>query len=86
MEVKVNDLQLSKNTPLEHKRLEAGVIGKLLGTGENAPVNIAGFTIGAFTLFLIITWGFDRSSFSTNAGVILPIISLALGYIFGKNS
>lgn len=76
-----------------HER-ELGSLGKFFGSGETVKMNISGLTI----LILIITGVgytvgvlcFDTSSNSKAVGIIdfwgiiTPIITLALGFIFGK--
>lgn len=67
--------------------LEADFIGKFFGSKSNAPTNIAGI----FVMSLVIS-GISVLFFSTTiqAGeywkIIVPLLTLALGYIFGKGS
>jgi hypothetical protein len=73
---------------LDYKKLEAGLLGKLFGTGDNAAKNIAGITIVALMgvfIYLVIK-GIDNYT-DTVKTFIVPVITLALGYLFGtKNS
>ena len=59
--------------------VDIGLLGKLFGNASNAPTNIAGTTIFALliaTLFVTdLKW--EQSS---------PVITLALGYLFGKKT
>jgi hypothetical protein len=74
---------------LESKKmdLEAGCIGKFFGSKVNAPTNIAGI----FIMFLLFS-GISVLFFNTTiqAGeywkIIVPLLTLALGYLFGKGS
>jgi hypothetical protein len=58
--------------------IDAGWLGKFFGNSSNAPTNIAGITI-----FLMIGIPFVSDLEWEQS---LPIITLALGYIFGKNT
>lgn len=74
-----------KNWQLENKRIDIGWLGKFFGTGENASVYIAGVIALVFTVAGIVCLFCESKvppekfwSFSA------PVISLSLGYIFGK--
>ena len=66
--------------------LEAGWIGKVIGSPKNAPNNIA-FVVVTLVLIAGVVVNFvfpnDRVKFWKT---ILPILTLTLGYLFGKNS
>lgn len=72
----------SKEMDLEH-----GHLGKLFGNSRNAPFNIAGCVV-----LLLIASGIGMSFFPALIapkeywGIVVPIITLVLGYLFGKNS
>ena len=74
--------------PLEEKRmdLDAGCLGKFFGSSENAPTNIAGLV----ALLLILTgiasilWPSGVITPQEIWKVIIPIITMILGYLFGK--
>ncbi|EGR0722828.1 hypothetical protein QPB21_004683 [Vibrio alginolyticus] len=73
---------------LDVARLNAGFIGKLFGTGSNGPVNIAGACVllGLLT-GLIITGGMLYGAKNNPYEIwqyVSPIITGALGFIFGK--
>ena len=77
------------NTTEKNIKNEAGLIGKLLGTNtQNAAMNIVFIFCGIFILILayeivasyIVGKKIDLDLYST----ITPIISLAIGYLFGK--
>lgn len=67
--------------------LEAGWLGQYFGTGKNAPLNIAGLLVlllvgsGIAVLFLPSTIPADKYW-----NIIVPLLTLVLGYIFGKGS
>ena len=65
--------------------LEAGWLGKIFGAGNKAASNIAGLLVTLLTVsgFFVL---FIESSVSALEywKTITPIITLALGYIFGK--
>jgi len=74
---------------------QLGFVGKFFGYGDGGKLNIAGFCI-ALLLLLGISYTFIALNCSQNHpmgisvlqlwGIISPIITLALGYTFGKNS
>jgi hypothetical protein len=74
---------------LESKKmdLEAGWAGKCFGSKSIAPINIAGI----FVMFLVISGIavlFFNSSIQASEywKIIAPLLTLALGYLFGKSS
>lgn len=79
-----------KSTNLDEAKLNAGVVGKLFGTGQNGPVNIAGLCVllGLLT-GLVISGGMIYAAKSNPYEIwkyVSPLITGALGFIFGKGS
>lgn len=67
--------------------LESGWLGKAFGNYANAPTNIAGFVAVCLTVAGIAMVGFSGWEKSSEFWkVIFPLLSLVLGYLFGKNS
>ena len=76
---------------MDEKRLDAGWLGKFFGAGVSAPTNIAGsavlggLAIGAVVSAVLL---YNSSGDTANATEIwkymTPIITGALGYLFGK--
>jgi hypothetical protein len=66
--------------------LEAGWLGKIFGSATNAPMNIAGVVLSAFilTIFLILLIH-TRMEPVEYLKLVLPVITLVLGYLFGKS-
>jgi hypothetical protein len=67
--------------------LESGWLGKVFGNRVNAPTNIAGFTAICLILSgigMVAFTGWDKSSEFWK--VISPLLTLVLGFVFGKNS
>lgn len=66
--------------------LDAGWIGRVVGNTRNAPNNIA-FVVVMLILVagLVVTFAYpqDRVEFWK---IILPIVTLTLGYLFGRSS
>ena len=85
------EFHVTTNGPVNRKgRTEAhlGQLGKFFGSPEIAPTNIAGF-IG----FLVILGGIIIPFINPKVDfmdfwktIVLPIVTLLLGYLFGKNS
>ena len=65
--------------------LESGILGKFFGAPTHSPGNIAGLLI-----FLLVTTGVVISFIPGSLGATdywtttIPIVTLALGYLFGK--
>ena len=87
------------NNALEVKRIEhqqqkerRGWVGKIWGEGNNSIINIAGMLIlllliiGATYTFILVSKGVVETHQQVLDfwNVIIPIITLALGYLFGK--
>ena len=75
----------------EDKKIEReiGLLGIIFGSGDTVKMNIAGSTILILVLFgIIITFCCldDLDKVVKIWGITVPIITLALGYIFGKSS
>jgi hypothetical protein len=88
------DLEVHKST-LEHERKlrEQGLLGRLFGTAQTSAHNVAGFTvlslviIGALYTFFVVMWyGNEIEKIKDFWGVLMPIITLVMGYLFGKGS
>jgi hypothetical protein len=67
--------------------LEAGWLGRCFGTGANAPLNIAGLVVvllvGAGLAVLFLPSAIPASDFWKLA---VPLITLVMGFIFGKGA
>ena len=95
----MDKFQLPKDTGLaqqvldnEQKRHELGVLGKFFGANHSSANNIAGTTVIVliltgigYTIFIGSKEYSDKDvSIKEFWGIITPIITLVLGYIFGK--
>ena len=67
--------------------LESGILGKFFGNHRNAPSNIAGAVL-LVLLVPCVVLVFVQGSFPAGEywKVVTPIITLILGYVFGKNA
>lgn len=75
------------STIVELKRmdLDAGVLGRFFGGKASAPANIAGLIVTLLTVFAIgLTFWKGTSEATPLWNIVLPVITLALGYLFGK--
>ena len=83
-------LKLAYEHDLKLTELCAGLIGKFFGTKENAPHNIAGIVALSMLIIGLLITIFSLFSSSTDSAateywkMALPIIGIALGYVFGK--
>ena len=74
----------------EIEKVKLGKVGQLFGTGDNASKNITAticilLIIGAAVVSLYAyAWKDDKDLAGTIWGVIAPILTLSLGYVFGK--
>ncbi|NDW19862.1 hypothetical protein D0T53_13235 [Dysgonomonas sp. 216] len=86
---------IDKTFENQNKDKELGKLGKFFGCGDSVKMNIAGLTI---FILLIAGIGYTIAIFFSDPGtnknligivdfwgIITPIITLALGYIFGKS-
>lgn len=78
---------MKNNNTNERLRLEMGLVGKIFGSGANAGPNIVAFVI--MTIFvsgLVLPLISSRIDPNEYWRVFVPIISGAVGYLFGKDS
>jgi uncharacterized membrane protein HdeD (DUF308 family) len=74
---------------LESKQMDidAGLIGKIFGTSQAAPINIAGFIAIVLTMAGVLSLFIDATLKPDELWkIIVPILSMILGYLFGKKS
>ena len=67
--------------------LDSGWLGKIFGNRANAPTNIAGFVAGCLILsgiYMLACVGGDRATEYWK--LVTPLLTLVLGFVFGKNS
>ena len=76
---------------MDEKRLDAGLLGKLFGTGVSAPNNIAGLAVigglligGGISGALLFKDATDASTATEIWKYVAPMVTGALGYLFGK--
>lgn len=87
-QIKMQAQQHDQEKAMKNKDL--GWIGFLFGTAENASKNIAALIcliliIGAMAFtYVIYNCGPDNSFIETIWDIVLPVVTLSLGYIFGK--
>jgi hypothetical protein len=67
--------------------LEAGWLGKIFGSAANAPTNIAGLVLTAFivSIFMVLLLQ-TRMGTVEYLKLVLPVVTLVLGYLFGKST
>lgn len=74
----------------ETEKIKLGKIGQLFGTGDNASKNITATICillilgGAAVSFYAYAFKDDKDLVGEIWGTIAPIITLSLGYLFGK--
>jgi hypothetical protein len=80
---------LERRYALEQRRmsLEAGWLGWIFGSATNAPIYIAGIVIVLFLIIsMVVLFAETRVPAMDFLQVSIPLISLALGYLFGKST
>jgi hypothetical protein len=85
--LKYNKQPVSDSTFLRAKEmdLESGWLGKLFGNKANAPSNIAGVIVVLLVISgLFVTFSEARIQPKEYWSIITSIITLILGYLFGK--
>lgn len=88
------DVDLHKSTLAHERKLrEQGLLGRLFGTAQTSAYNVAGFTVlslilcgTSYTFFVLKWYGNEIEKIKDFWGIILPIITLVMGYLFGKGS
>ena len=86
MKIDFNDTPQPHKIRLEEKKLEAGLFGKLFGTGSNASNNIVGIILIGLLLSIILMAVFNNPNSAKLLETTAPIMTLALGYLFGKQT
>ncbi|WP_394901959.1 hypothetical protein [Bacteroides xylanisolvens] len=82
--------RLAKDHETIIKDKELGIIGQIFGGVENSSKNITAFIciallLGATIVSLVIYFGKDDITLVKSIwGAIIPVITLSLGYLFGK--
>jgi len=91
MTIELNSIKDAKDNAwgIESKKmdLEAGLFGKLFGSKHRAPLNIAGIFVMSLVASGIAALFFNTSLPAADYWkIIAPLLSLALGFIFGKST
>jgi gamma-glutamyl phosphate reductase len=89
MSQKEGDIKIVPSKPnkyaIQARKVDVGVLGRIFGSRENAPTNIAGLLL--FTLIiagviaLLLKASISAADFWDK---IVPILTLLCGYLFGK--
>lgn len=67
--------------------LESGWLGRIFGSAKNAAVNIGGLVVLLVVVAGIIMTLYPAGSTATESWkIITPIITMVLGFLFGKKS
>ena len=70
---------------LEHTRIDVGLLGRFFGSATTAPTNIAGVVVVALITAVIASGVAGGSGNALEfAKLVTPVITLVLGYLFGK--
>jgi hypothetical protein len=80
---------VARRYALEQTRmsLESGYLGKLFGSAANAPTNIAGFVVCLLVIISVVVLFLpSKMPVDEFLKLILPVITLVLGYLFGKKT
>ncbi len=83
--VRADDVEKRYGLEKERMYLESGWLGRIFGSPSSAPMNIAGLVASVFTLAAVLLLFFPGSVSALDyLEVIAPVITLVLGYLFGK--
>lgn len=85
LDAKGQKVFLESKARLDEKSLDLGLVGKILGAGQNSIRNITGMVVFVFTL-TVVTLSFisqDKSEPYKSLEAFGPIITLCIGYLFG---
>ncbi|MCF8276720.1 MAG: hypothetical protein K9J17_08300 [Flavobacteriales bacterium] len=85
---------VEKTFESEKHAKELGVLGRFFGSGDSGKINIAGLFIFLIFLFGVMCTVLIMNLTPTKCGITIlelwgittPLLTLALGYIFGKNN
>lgn len=67
--------------------LEAGWLGRFFGSATNAPIYIAGIIVFLFAITCVVVIFVESNVPAADfLNIIIPVITLALGYLFGKST
>jgi hypothetical protein len=85
---------LANNSIIEQQLVNRGYLGKLWGSAQSVPNNIAALTIiilistGVIYTLLTLLLPADKISLSIKDfwSIITPLITLAIGYLFGDKT
>lgn len=67
--------------------LDAGWLGRIFGSSANAPTNITGFILVIFAITVVYLIVFRMNEPASEAlKTVIPVITLALGYLFGRKT
>ena len=81
------DLDLTVDLRRKAMDLESGFLGRFFGNRANAPTNIAGMALVLLLvsgIAMVALNGWDHSAEYWK--VLSPLLTLVLGFVFGKNS
>ncbi len=74
----------------EQTKLDRGLIGHALGSSNSIPKNVAAIIAIASTttlLISIVVWGGSESfSYKDAVGSVTSLVTLTIGYLFGRSS
>lgn len=87
------ELVNNENIPTTHdhelkmKKATMGLVGKIFGSGEGVSKNVAGVTAIIFVILICIVCIFKPTSEAIEIGkLVIPVITLIIGFMFGKKS
>ena len=91
----ITPIEIKPETPHEEislrkqkMSLDAGWLGQCFGSGQNAPMNIAGFVVVLLVgAGIVVTFAPSVAMTAREYWqVIVPLVTLVMGYVFGQGS
>ncbi len=76
--------QSSNASSLDHKKLEAGFLGKFFGYGDAVAKNIGALLIICLIIVIFMLFLLGTSDSIEYAKLLIPVLTLVIGYLFGQ--
>lgn len=85
-QLEYNNQPVTEDTFLKAKSMdiESGILGRFFGSKDNGPINISGFIAVILVSTAVAITFLEPDKINSVWGIITPLLTLILGYLFGK--